>query len=121
MNIIELNLGRSISAEREALGERDYSDNLIVLGYEYGYVCKDHIYSQASDDPDVHKARAANSITELQDVVTQALIMFRKLRKGTELENMTVEQFILDGLHRQQYRMKEVKEKKINYGLNKTS
>ena len=109
-------------AEADAVPDRALTpiegvgENLIVLGYEYGAVCKDYIYNARAKDEDILRAKAANSITELQDVTCQALIAFAKLRKLTEsMKDMTIEQFIYDGLERQQYRMSEIKAKKINY------
>ena len=121
MSDLDKELEKCLEAEADAIPDRVLSpadgvgENLIVLGYEYGAVCKDYIYSARSEDEDIVRARAANSITELQDVVCQSLIAFAKLRKLTNsMAGMTVEEFILDGLDRQQYRMSEVKAKVIN-------
>lgn len=119
---LDAELEKCLAAEREAIPDRVLSpidgegENLIILAYELGAACKDYIYSARSEDEDVRKARAANSITELQDVVCQALIAFAKLKKlTTSMQGQNVEQFIFDGLDRQQYRMGEVKSKRINY------
>ncbi len=122
--MVDLNkeLEKCLEAEADAVPERVLSphdgagENIIILGYEYGAVCKDYIYTARSEDDEIIRARAANSITELQDVVCQSLIIFAKLRKLTNsMKDMTVKEFIYDGLDRQQFRMDEIKTKQTDY------
>jgi hypothetical protein len=117
MNLIERELGKSIAAEREALPDRLLSafdgvgENLIIIMYELGSVARGYVFTANKKlmPEDELASEAANSITELQDVVTQSLVAFRKLRKLTNnMKDMTVEEFIIDGLQRQQVRMNEV-------------
>jgi hypothetical protein len=119
---LDQELQKCIEIEEEAIPDRTLTpwdgagENLIVLMYELGSASKDYIYSARSEDEEIVRARAANSITELQDVVCQALIAFAKLRKLTKsMASMTVEEFVFDGLDRQQYRMIEIIKKQINY------
>lgn len=115
-------LDKCLMAEESAIPDRvltpldGLGENLIVLMYEVGAVCKDYAYNARAEDSDVLRARAANSITELQDVVCQSLIAFAKLRKRTRsMFNTTVEQFVYDGLDRQQHRMLEIVEKQTDF------
>ena len=118
---LDKELDKCLGAETDAIPDRvltpqdGVGENLIVLAYELGAVCKNFIYSARSEDEITVRARAVSSITDLQDVVCQSLIAFAKLRKlTTTMTTMTVEEFIYDGLDRQQYRMMEIQEKMID-------
>lgn len=119
---LDTELQMCLMMEKDAIPERvltpidGVGENLIVLGYEVGAVDKDYIYSCRSEDDETRRARAANAITELQDVVCQALVAFAKFKKTTHsMYTMTVDEFIRDGLERQQERMREVKSKVIDF------
>lgn len=110
MNNLDKELNKCLEIEADAVPVQAESigENLLILGYEFGAVCEDYIHITHSKDEDTVRARAANSIVELSDLVTQALISFAKLKKRTRsLSNMTVEEFIVDGLERQQHHMRE--------------
>jgi len=123
MENLDIQVAACLTAEADAVPDRvsmewasGAIENYIVLMYEIGSACKDYIYSARSGDIEIIRARAANSIVELSDVVCQALLAFSKIKLLTNsLKDMTVGEFILDGLERQQYRMSEIKAKKINY------
>lgn len=118
---LDLELKRCIGAESTAIPDRvmtpidGVGENLIVMGYEYGAVCKDYIYNARSEDEDVMRARCANAIVECEDIICQALIAVAKLAKQTKsYADFTVEQIVHEGLERQQYRMQEIREKQID-------
>src|SRR3989304_7622739 len=112
MSELDNQLQKCLDAEKDAMPDRvmtfadGVGENLIVLGYESGAVCKDYIYTCRSQDDKVVRGRTANAIVELSDVICQSLIIFAKLRNITNsMADMTVEQLIADGLERQQERM----------------
>ena len=122
MRDLDTELLMCLNAEVQAIPDRvltpidGVGENLIVLGYEVGAVDKDYIYSARSEDDETRRARAANAIVELSDVVCQALICFAKFKKRTRsMADMTVDQFIRDGLERQRERMAEVRDKIIDF------
>jgi len=125
MENLDIQVAACLAAEADAVPGRvnmewasGALENYVVLMYEIGAVCKDYIYSARSGDAEMIRARAANSIVELSDIVCQALLAFSKVKLLTNsLKDLTVEEFILDGLERQQYRMGEVKAKMIDYGV----
>lgn len=121
---LDVEVAKCLIAEADAIPDRANMEwasgaleNYVVLMYEIGSACKDYIYSARSGDAETIRARAANAVVELSDVVCQALIAFSKIKLLTNsLKNLTVEEFIRDGLERQQERMAEVKARSINYG-----
>lgn len=118
---LDSELQKCLEAENLAIPDRvltpidGVGENLIVMGYEFGAVCKDFIYNARAEDSDVMRARCANSIVELEDVICQALICIYKMAKQTNsYADFTVEQVVFEGLERQQYRMEEIKNKSID-------
>jgi hypothetical protein len=83
----------------------------MIASYELGNASKDLIYACGDSGKDVaiHHTLAC---TELGDLICQALIAFGKLRLHSKTyKDMSPEDFILEGMHRQQEHMEGLQKK----------
>lgn len=108
---INTEIEKCLDAEVDAFAGRSRPayENIIICLYELGSVARHTIYSGRKIEDIENVARAADVCNELADVITQALIMFRKYGKFTgEFAEMSAVDFINSGLERQQHRMAEL-------------
>ena len=102
---------KCLELETEAIiGKRGASENVIILLYELGRVAHCMIYSApAGLDGRELSAYCAEMCMELGDVITQALMIFEKVKVHTKgFNDMSPSELIEAGLEKQQNRMKEL-------------
>lgn len=107
---IDYQIKRSIELETEAFGGyRPAAENVIVCLYELGRIARSMIYSRGKLEEKDESLYCAEMCVELADVITQALIMFQKLKKNTKgWCDVCSHDLIYDGIERQQERIGEV-------------
>lgn len=74
------NYQRNVEAEADAIPGRSIQGSALVLGYETGAVQQRAIFAESSSDEAEVRAYYADLLAELSDVVTQAGIIFEKVR-----------------------------------------
>jgi hypothetical protein len=109
----------SIQAERDLYEQQVLAqESIVVATYELGKVAHNLLYARSCLDKKDIGAYCSESCIELADLITQALMIFGKIKSHTKtFKDYPAEQLITDGLERQVERMMEHKKAGFNKGI----
>ena len=106
-----------VAAEHDTFGYRSKAERLAIMMYELGAVARDIIHAEAEPVPSVARARYADALTELSDLLTQLDLLrydlLDQVGAATRYTYSSLESMAEAGRERQVERMQEWKDRRV--------